>query len=304
MRNREKKAVKNTIILTTAVVLGLSAVSGSRAESMDPKLHAMLPPDIQASGEVRVGTEPTAPPYVFYGEDNKTLVGLEVELAHALGERLGVKFTFLPTQFASIVPGIEAGRFDLGLSAMGDFVPREKVVDEVDYSYEATGIIVAEGNPHHIMKLSDACGLRAAGVQGSIPLQLLDKQKGLCPADKPLEVLQFPSNDQLTVALHSGRVDLSMDTYGVAAYTLAHQPGTLPHKLELVKGARYAIGYQAIVVSKKSPQLRDAIKAALESMMSDGSYKALFAKWELADNALPKITVNDAARYADYMKLD
>jgi polar amino acid transport system substrate-binding protein len=271
---------------------------------MDPKLHAMLPSDIQASGEVRVGTEPTAPPYVFYGEDNKTLVGLEVDLAQALGERLGVKFTFLPTQFASIVPGIQAGRFDVGLSAMGDFVPREKVVDEIDYSYEATGIIVPAGNPHHITKLSDACGLRAAGVQGSIPLQLLDKQKGLCPADKPMEVLQFPSNDQLTVALHSGRADLSMDTYGVAAYTLAHQPASESHKLELVKGARYAVGYQAIVVSKQATQLRDAIKAALESMMADSSYQKLFAKWDLASNALPQITINDAARYADYMKLD
>jgi polar amino acid transport system substrate-binding protein len=271
---------------------------------MDPKLHAMLPSDIQTSGEIRVGTEPTAPPYVFYGEDNKTMVGLEVELAQALGERLGVKFTFVPTQFASIVPGIQAGRFDVGLSAMGDFVPREKVVDEIDYSYEATGIIVPAGNPHQIAKLSDACGLRAAGVQGSIPLQLLDKQKGLCPADKPLEVLQFPSNDQLTVALRSGRADVSMDTYGVAAYTLVHQPASEGHKLELVKGARYAVGYQAIVVSKQATQLRDAIKAALESMMADGSYQALFAKWDLASNALPQITVNDAGRYADYMKLD
>jgi polar amino acid transport system substrate-binding protein len=215
-----------------------------------------------------------------------------------------VKFTFLPTQFASIVPGIEAARFDLGLSAMGDFIDREKVVDEIDYSYEATGIIVSEGNPHHIAKLSDACGLRAAGIQGSIPLRLLDKQKELCPQDKPMDVLQFPSNDQLAVALNSGRADVSMDTYGVAAYTLAHQPGTGGHKLELVKGARYAVGYQAIVVSKQATQLRDAIKATLESMLADGSYQAIFAKWDLAANALSKITVNDAARYADYMKLD
>lgn len=297
----------NARLMTAAAIaaLGLSvAAPGARAAGMDPRLHAMLPPDIVAAGEVKVGTEPTAPPYVFYGEDNKTLVGLEVELAQALGERLGVKFTFVPTQFASIVPGIEAGRFDIGLSAMGDFVPREKVVDEVDYSYEATGIIVPAGNPHNIGKLSDACGLTAAAVQGSIPLQLLDKQKGLCPQDKPLEVLQFPSNDQLAVALHSGRADVSMDTYGVAAYTLAHQPATQAHKLELVKGARYAVGYQAVVVSKNAPQLRDAIQATLESMMADGSYQNLFVKWDLSANALPKITINDAARYADYMKLD
>lgn len=53
-----------TVLATSvAAMVGLTAVSGgSRAASMDPKLHAMLPADIQKSGEVRVGTEPTAPP--------------------------------------------------------------------------------------------------------------------------------------------------------------------------------------------------------------------------------------------------
>jgi polar amino acid transport system substrate-binding protein len=294
---------RNGWVKAASAAVGM-IVGVSSGHAADEKLHAMLPEAVRKAGELKVGTEPAAPPYIFYGEDNKTIVGMEAELAQALGERLGVRFAFLPTQFAGIVPGIQAGRFDVGLSAMGDFVEREKIVDEVDYSYEATGIIVPEGNPHKIAKLGDACGLRAAGVQGSIPLQLLDKQKGLCPADKPLEVLQFPANDQLTVALRSGRADVSMDTYGVAAYTLEHQPAISGRKLELVKGARYAVGYQAIVVSKSNPGLRDAIKAALEGMQADGSYRRLFEKWGLGDNALETITVNDAARYADYMKLD
>ncbi|MFT4000375.1 MAG: ABC transporter substrate-binding protein [Rhizobium sp.] len=289
-----------TIILAAAAVL---ASSTAWAAGVDQKLHDMLPEKIKSAGEIKVGTEPQTPPYDFYGEDNKTIIGLERELRDEMGTRLGVKFTDVPAQFASIIPGIQAGRFDMGMSAFGDFAEREKIVDVVNYMLEGTSILVLEGNPKGVHKLKDACGLNAGAVQGSIPLQLLDKQKTLCPADKPLNVMQFPSNDQIKIALQSGRVDLSMDTTGVAAYSLQHQPEG-NKKLELVKGTQYAVGYQAMLVGKDSPQLRDALAATMQSMIDDGSYAKIFEKWGLGENKLDKVTINDAARFADYMKLD
>ncbi|MCL6707856.1 ABC transporter substrate-binding protein [Pseudomonas sp. R2.Fl] len=289
-----------TIILASVAML---ASSTAWADGMDQKLHDMLPEKIKSAGEIKVGTEPQTPPYDFYGEDNKTIIGLERELRDEMGERLGVKFTDMPAQFASIIPGIQAGRFDMGMSAFGDFAEREKIVDIVNYMLEGTSIIVLEGNPKGVHKLKDACGLNAGAVQGSIPLQLLDKQKTLCPADKPLNVMQFPSNDQIKIALQSGRVDISMDTTGVAAYSLQHQPEG-SKKLELVTGAQYAVGYQAMLVSKDNPELRDALAATMQSLIDDGSYAKIFEKWGLGENKLDKVTINDAARFADYMKLD
>ncbi len=289
-----------TIILAAAALL---ASSTAWAAGVDQKLHDMLPEKIKSAGEIKVGTEPQTPPYDFYGEDNKTIIGLERELRDEMGTRLGVKFTDVPAQFASIIPGIQAGRFDMGMSAFGDFAEREKIVDVVNYMLEGTSIIVLEGNPKGVHKLKDACGLNAGAVQGSIPLQLLDKQKTLCPADKPLNVMQFPANDQIKIALQSGRVDLSMDTTGVAAYSLQHQPEG-NKKLALVSGTQYAVGYQAMLVGKESPQLRDALSATMQSMIDDGSYAKIFEKWGLDDNKLDKVTINDAARFADYMKLD
>ncbi|WP_448955487.1 ABC transporter substrate-binding protein [Labrys neptuniae] len=290
--------------ITSILVAGAMFLAGAaQAAGVDQKLHDKLPDKIKSSGEIRVGTEPQTPPYDFYGEDNKTIIGLERDLRDAMGERLGVKFVDVPSQFASIIPGIQAGRFDMGMSAFGDFAEREKIVDVVNYMLEGTSIIVLDGNPKGVKKLKDACGLKAGAVQGSIPLQLLDKQKTTCPADKPLNVLQFPSNDQIKIALQSGRVDLSMDTTGVAAYSLKHQPAG-NKKLELVTGAQYAVGYQAMLVSKESPGLRDALAATMQSLIDDGSYAKIFDKWGLGENKLDKVTINDAARFADYMKLD
>lgn len=290
--------------VTSMIALAAMLCSTSAfAAGVDQKLHDMLPEKIKSAGEIRNGTEPQTPPYDFYGEDNKTIIGLERELRDEMAARLGVKFTDVPAQFASIIPGIQAGRFDMGMSAFGDFVEREKIVDVVNYMLEGTSIIVLDGNPKGVQKLKDACGLNAGAVQGSIPLQLLDKQKGLCPADKPLNVMQFPSNDQIKIALQSGRVDLSMDTTGVAAYSLQHQPEG-NKKLELVPGAQYAVGYQAMLVSKDSPELRDALAATMQSMIDDGTYAKIFETWGLGENKLDKVTINDAARFADYMKLD
>jgi polar amino acid transport system substrate-binding protein len=295
--------MKGKLNFTTVAAIALCAASTVSAAGLDQKLHDMLPEKIKSAGEIKVGTEPQTPPYDFYDTDNKTIIGLERELRDEMGTRLGIKFTDMPAQFASIIPGIQAGRFDMGMSAFGDFAEREKIVDVVNYMLEGTSIIVLDGNPKGVHKLKDACGLNAGAVQGSIPLQLLDKQKTLCPADKPLNVMQFPSNDQIKIALQSGRADVSMDTTGVAAYSLQHQPEG-NKKLELVPGAQYAVGYQAMLVSKETPELRDALAATMQSMIDDGTYAKIFEKWGLGENKLDKVTINDAARFADYMKLD
>jgi polar amino acid transport system substrate-binding protein len=294
---------KQLIYAVGAILAIIGSGGAANAAGPDAKLKAMLPASIVQAGEIKVGTDPQNPPYDFYGPDHQTMIGLEQDLQAELASRLGVRFTTFPAQFASIIPGIQAGRFDIGLSSFGDFPPREKILDVIDYTLEGTSIIVTKGNPHNVKKISDACGLTAGAVQGSIPLQLLDKQKGLCPAGKPLTVLQFPTNDQAKAAMKSGRIDLSMDTTGVAAYSLGHQPAA-GVQLELVPGAKYAVGYQGILVDKNDPQLRDALVATLQAMIDDGTYDKIFQKWGLAANEVKKITVNDAARYTNYMQLD
>lgn len=283
----------------------LVSAQTAMAQGVDPVLRAMLPEKVQQSGVVTVTVNPRTPPYNFYSEDNTTLVGLEQDLAVAMGEKLGVKFEFSPAQSAQVaVLAVQSGRADMG-GSMGGNVDRENIVDMVDYTAEATGIIVPDGNPNGVQKISDLCGLRAAATQGTIPLSLLEKQKTLCPADKPLEVMPFPATDQVVTAVRSGRVDAMMSTYGVNKYSLEHQVETEGgRRLMLVPNARYAVGYQAFAFNKDNPQLRDAVAATLSSLLADGTYKTIFEKWGMEINILPAIKVNDAASFSNYMQLD
>jgi polar amino acid transport system substrate-binding protein len=288
------------------VALTLAAAPGAWPQGGgDASLRAMLPERIREAGVITVATDPHAPPYTFYAEDNSTLVGLELDLVAEMEKKLGVRFEFSPMQFASVITSVQGGRNDMGISAFGDFVAREKIVDEIDYAYEATGIIVPKGNPHGVEKMADLCGLQVAVVQGTIPVELLHKQAGLCPSSKPLKMRQFPSNDQVVLAVRSGRADALLDTYGVAAYTLANlQGGRGGRDLELVRGPKYAVGLQAMIVSKRNTALRDAIQATLQAMVEDGSYRAAFVKWGLEENVLETITINDAARFSDYLNVN
>ena len=244
---------------------------------------------IQSAGEIRVGTEPTAPPYLFYGEDNKTLVGLEDELAQALGERLGVKFTFMPTQFASIIPGIQADRFDMGMSAMGDFVPREKDRRRGRLQLRGDGDHRPgrQPAPHHEAE-------RRLRPESGRPCRARSRwssstsRRGSARPTSRWRCCSSPRTTSLPLALRSGRADVldghlwcrrlhARASAGVNRRPEARtrQGRALRGRLPGDRGSKYA------------PQLRDAIKAALESMMADGSYEALFAKWDLAATCCP-----------------
>lgn len=263
----------------------------------------MLPAKYLSSGVIQVASDPTgSAPYDFYGS-NSAWEGLEVDLATAMGQVMGVQFHFNALQFPGIIPAIQAGRYDVGMSAFGDFAPREKVVDEIDYETEATGIAVPQGNPLHISRIQDLCGHSVAVVQGSIPQQLADLAAKTCPSGKSMNVEVFPTQANADLAVRDGRADADLDTYGIGVYTFAHQPAT-GTKLEILSTNRYAVGYQAFVVAKDNSKLRDAMVAALTYLMKNGTYNKIFAKWGLTANEVPSITVNNAAKYKNYLSLN
>ena len=290
-------------------VLMASAFTGwtgtAIADDVIPGLHDMLPQYIQDAGRIEVASDPQQPPYDFLDDVNETMIGVEQELLAEVGKRIGISINVTAAPLPTIIPGIQSGRFDLGASAFGDFVERQKIVDIIDVNYEAAGLVVAAGNPLEINSIGDMCGHKGAAHQGSTPLTLFELQAERCPADSPLEILQFPTSDQAQLAVKSGRADAYIANVGVSSYMTANQPeGGI--QLELVTDSRYAVGYQGWIVSKENSGLRDAVIQALQSMVDDGTYGEVFDRWNLSQNVLETITYNDAARFPpeEYFNID
>ncbi|MET8854249.1 ABC transporter substrate-binding protein [Amycolatopsis sp. NPDC004625] len=276
-----------------AAAPGQRVVVAGTAIEVDAALHDALPAAIRDAGTVRVASDvPYAPFEMFVKEGQPDLTGLDYDLGQALGGRLGVRFAFSPQKFDGIVPAIQAGKYDVVMSAITDTKKRQQVLDFVDYSVSGSGILVAKGNPEKIASLKDLCGKPVAVQVATHQLDLLNAQQPACPA--PIRIQTFPKDSDAQLALRSGKVAAEVLTKPAAGWTAKTADGGAA--FESVEDAAAGGGYDAtpngIGVSKRLPQLTDAIQKALQGLIDDGTLKKICATYGVESIAIPKATRN------------
>src|SRR6516165_42388 len=90
--------------------------------------------------ELRVGTFLQYPPIMFK-DKNGEAQGFEVDMARDMGQALGVKVTFVDSAWEGLLPGIQAGKFDVIIAQMAITAERAKVIHFAK-PFEATGLVV------------------------------------------------------------------------------------------------------------------------------------------------------------------
>ncbi|MFI8293467.1 ABC transporter substrate-binding protein [Streptomyces sp. NPDC085614] len=265
----------------------------------DQALHDLLPDEIKKSGEVRVATDVPYPPFeMFVKEGESALTGLDYDLGQAVGGKLGVTFAFTPQKFDGIVPALQAGKFDVAMSAITDNKERQQVVDFVDYSQSGSGVLVADGNPAGISTLDDLCGQKVAVQAATNQLDLLKKHQANCAkaAKGKIEIQTFPKDSDAQLALRSGKVVAQVLTKPAAGWVA--KTADQGKAFDLVEDPAAPGGYNAspngIAVSKQLPGLADAIQKALQSLIDDGTVNAIYSKYGVASIAVQEATKNAA----------
>ena len=250
-----------------------------------------LPSDIKSAGVVKVATDLT-PPISFHGEDG-TLVGIDADLAAALGIILGVDFQVTDVGAgAAIVPSILSKRFDISISGINDDPELEKQVDVIDYMYDATTIMTAKDNPLGITSMDDLCGKKVAVPVGTFQAKMVEAVSAKCTT--PIEIVSIPKMPDVLQAVRTGRADATVNGYATSVYTTEHQIGN-GMGLQALPDIRLAVGYLGMLVAKDNPELRDTVVAALQQMVDSGAYEVIMTKWGLAPLAVKTVKVNDAA---------
>src|SRR5579862_5947637 len=97
------------------VVLGVGLGVTFSAVAVAEDLNKLLPDDIRQAGEIHVAANASYPPFSFRSENGES-TGLEPTIVRALADKLGIKATFTAVDFATVMPSITAGRFDLGVA--------------------------------------------------------------------------------------------------------------------------------------------------------------------------------------------
>jgi len=276
-----------SIVAVAAAVLVLFAACGGEEKKAEntPTGSATSAPKVAElqDGVLQVGSDISYAPIEFFEEGTQNPEGLDVDLADALAEELGVRAEFINTGFDGIIGALNVSRFDVLISAMTVTEERQKEIDFIPYFAAGTDILVAEGNPKNIKTIEDLSGL-TVGVQiGTIQVdQLKAANDTLKAAGKPeISVLTFDQNPLAVEQLRTGRADAVIADSPVVANEARLSDGKLEALGLAVEAAPYGIG-----VRKGSTQLKAAIEGALQKLIANGEYKAILIEWGLEGGAI------------------
>lgn len=280
-------AVNTTRVADPATPTG-SAPTGSAAAVSGPA--ALVPADIRAKGELVMATDPTYPPFEKLDADQKTIIGLDPDVATAIGEKLGLKITFVKAGFESIIPGLAANRYDAAISGMSDTPKRREKVDFVDYFIFGGVIMVRkDGDLTGAPDLAALCGRKVAMQKGTVQVDYAKEASEKCLADgKPeMEVNIFATIPASALALDTRRVEAVLTDNTSAGETVKAGKDKF-----VVTPALYGKGPAGIILPKGKEGLRDAIKAGLQAIIDDGSYLQILKKYQLEQGAVTSAEIN------------
>lgn len=253
-------------------------------------LNAKLPEKIRQAGEIKIGTEALYPPFESFGPDNKTIVGLDPDIANALGQVLGVKVTMTHTAFDGLLTALDGGRFDMVVAAITDTKERQAKYDFVDYFKTGQAIVVKKGNPAGIKGVEDLCGKSVSVLVASTQEKLLAKfNTEQCAADK-IKVTALPNDKDALLQVQTGRADANFTQDAVGRYNAKTVGGG--NRFEVANSEPMLPTPVGAVFQKENTQLRDAVQAALKEIIANGTYDQILAKHDLTGGALKDATIN------------
>ncbi|MFD4247822.1 ABC transporter substrate-binding protein [Streptomyces sp. NPDC058525] len=271
--------------------------SSGKEKTSDAPLFSKLPKKIQDAGVIKVGTDAAYAP-MEYVEGGK-IVGVDPDIAEALGKQLGVKFQFTSGTFDGLITSLETGRQDIAMSSITDNKRRQegldddgkkvgKGVDFVDYFSSGISLLVKKGNPDNIKSLDDLCGKTVAVQRGTLFEDTFKAQAEKCGSNK-LTIQSFDTDAEAQTRVKAGGAVAELNDYPVAAYVAKSSGGG--NDFEIV-GSQSDVGFFGIAVPKENTQLRDAIKEALDAIIKDGSYAKVLEKWDVKDAAVQQARIN------------
>ncbi|MQW55783.1 ABC transporter substrate-binding protein [Sinorhizobium meliloti] len=242
-----------------------------------PALHDALPQEYKENG-VKAAVFNDWAPDEFQDADGQ-LKGWSVDIAKEMEERLGVPFTFEGTSFDAIIPGLQSKRFDAGFASFGTTAERLKTLDFVSQRKIGTSFAYPADSKLDIKTAADACGLTVAVLNGSWDLGLLEKLNDNECKDNPVTMQTHGTQAQAELAVRSQRAQATVAGSVKLAY-MAKQTGDLKVSELVLSPVNSCIGV------RKGDPLGQVMTDAIQSMIDDGTYEKIMAKWGLNDSGM------------------
>ncbi len=265
-----------------------SASGAAPASGADASVVKLVPAAVKSKGTLTVAADASYAPNEFFAPDGKTVIGMDADLVKALAATMGLKAKVVNETFDGIIPGLAAGKYDIGASSFTDNKEREKTVDFVDYFSAGESFFTKASGGTSISGLADICGKTVAVEKGTVEETDAQGQSKKCGSKGAVKVLSFPDQNGANLALSSGRAQLGFADSPVAAYAVKKSNG----QFKLV-GATFATAPYGLAIPKKSG-LAKPVMAALEALMKNGSYTKILTTWGVQSGAISAPKINGA----------
>ena len=252
--------MKKILALIIATVLCVVCLAGCGNKGLSMA-------ELEKKGELVIATSPDFPPFEELTSDGK-VEGIEIEILKLICAELGVELKIETMNFESVLPGVQAGKYDIGVSGISVTPDREKNVLFTDpYCLAAQAIVVVEGSP--ITKKADLAG-KAVSVQSGTTAESFCRGEGYT-------VNAYAANSDAQLALTTAKVqawvidDLTAAEM-VAAYNETAEAGK---KLVILDEPMTTEPY-AFAFAKGSEEVVEKINTILNKLVADGKVKAIF----------------------------
>lgn len=277
-----------------AISFDLSAAQAGRvrAQKVD-SIAAEVPQAIRDRGTLVVtGASGTAPPLRFYADDDKTVVGSEVDFASLIADILGLKLDAQVADWSQNFVRIDSGEVDAFISNVTVTEERKEKYDFATYRNDTVALEVPKQSTLDYQDRKSLAGKRIGVGTGTNQEQLLVKWNEQNRADglAPIDIAYFQQVSDYYLALASQRLDGYIGPNPTAIYhsSTANQTKILA----TFSGAGEALQGEIAVLTKKNTGLVIAIQHALNYAIEHGTYQQVIDRWGLKSEQVTESRIN------------
>lgn len=251
-------------VLLAALMICISFVACSSEKKSDDTNT-----DANTQETLTMATNAEFPPYEYKEGDN--VVGIDAEVAQAIADKLGMKLEIVDTKFDAIIPGVQSGKYDMGMAGMTVTPEREQSVAFSDsYATGIQSIIVKQGSA--IKSVDDLSEKTKIGVQLGTTGDIYAKDDF---GDEAVQ--EYDKGADAVQALLAGKIDcVIIDNEPAKSFVAANEG------LEILKTS-YAEEDYAICFKKDNTELQKKVNDALKELIADGTLQKIVNKYITAD---------------------
>ncbi|CAJ1578822.1 ABC transporter permease subunit [[Mycobacterium] wendilense] len=257
-----RRRALSPIAVLVALLAGMLTACGSSTQDTDNP--------VAAAGVLRVGTEGVYAPFSYHDPATNALTGYDVDVAQAVGERLGVPVEFVETPWDSIFAALGANRFDVVANQVTITPERQDRYDMSEPYAVGEGVIVTRADDTSIASLAD--------IEGKVAGETATSNWAQVARDNGARVEAVEGFTQAIKLLSQGRVDLVIND-SIAVYAYLAETGDPGVKIAATTGEISEQGFAA----RKDSGLLPELNAALDELRADGTLSAISQRYLNAD---------------------